>query len=314
MKYKLHPACAMWPQMPDAEIDTMAADIKERGLKYPIVLIGDEILDGRNRALACEKAGVESQTEVYTGDDPVGYTISVNLQRRHLTVGQRAMMAAEIATMRQRDFLGNQYKVVIPNSETALDKAAGQLSIGKTSAYEARKIKDSGDAETIEGVKSGKLSLHKGMKKAKESTKDRSRKQSPQGSKKARLEEWKRQQNETAINAARARAGKPAITPEEFGRPPPELEDQQYPGREPGVTYAHVHREEHGPIWHDVGKRRRQNLTLKLKEMAAELEKVLEEFGILDQEQQASVRKRWRITAERIRSKIDLSEMVEEDA
>ena len=100
MKYELHPACAMWPQMPDDEIDAMAADIKARGLERPIVLIGDKILDGRNRALACEKAGVEVATEIYAGDDPVGYTISMNLKRRHLTVGQRAMMAAEIANMR----------------------------------------------------------------------------------------------------------------------------------------------------------------------------------------------------------------------
>ena len=311
MQYKLHPACAMWPQMPDDELDAMAADIKARGLKYPIILIGDEILDGRNRALACERADIEPTTEAYVGDDPIGYTISVNLQRRHLTAGQRAMMAAEIANMKH----GGDRKSELRNQETnsSLDKLASAqlLGVGLTSVYEAKKIKDSGDTEMIEAVKSGKLSLHKATKKVARSRQEGKPKRSE---KKAKLEEWRRQQNEAAINAALARAGKPPITPEEFGRPPPELLDQQYPGRELGVTYAHVHREEHGPIWHDVGKRRRQNLALKLKELAGELEKALEEFGILDEEQQASVRKRWRITAERICSKIDLDEMVTEDA
>jgi hypothetical protein len=315
MKYELHPACAMWPQMPDDEIDAMAADIKARGLEHPIVLIGDEILDGRNRAMACEKIGIEPATEAYVGDDPIAYTISVNLNRRHLTVGQRALIAAEIETMKNGGDRGaNQYgEWQSPNSKTAtLDKVTNALGIGLTSVYEARKIKDNGDAETIEGVKSGKLSLHKASKRVRGAAKP-PREQSPQSAKRAQLKQWHREQNEAAIAAALRRAAKPKVTDEEFERPPPELLDQQYPGRPPGVTYANVHREEHGPIWHNVSKRRQQTLVLKLKELAADLEKAVEDFAILDPEQKASVRKRWRIAAERIRPSINLGEMVDDE-
>jgi hypothetical protein len=41
-----------------------------------------QILDGRNRARACEALGIEPETRVYAGDDPVGFVISRNLHRR----------------------------------------------------------------------------------------------------------------------------------------------------------------------------------------------------------------------------------------
>jgi hypothetical protein len=111
---------------------------------------------------------------------------------------------------------------------------------------------------------------------------------------------WRQQRNEAAINAALRIAAKPKVTDEQFERPPPELLDQQYPGREPGVTYAHVHREQHGRSWHNVQKRRRYELERKLKELAADLEKALVDVSILDPSQIESVRKRWRITAQRM--------------
>jgi hypothetical protein len=55
------------------------------------------VLDGRNRLLACERAEVEPRFEDFEGDDAaaLALVISLNVQRRDLTAGQRAIVAAK---------------------------------------------------------------------------------------------------------------------------------------------------------------------------------------------------------------------------
>lgn len=54
------------------------------------------ILDGRNRAAACERAGIEPETVVYEGDDLAEYVIDANITRRNMSTGARAMATALI--------------------------------------------------------------------------------------------------------------------------------------------------------------------------------------------------------------------------
>lgn len=81
----------------------LAASIKVNGQQEEITLIeheGEEkILDGRNRDAACRMAGVEPEFKDYQGDDPLGYVIEKNMERRHLTPGQLGKIAAKIASM-----------------------------------------------------------------------------------------------------------------------------------------------------------------------------------------------------------------------
>jgi hypothetical protein len=93
MKYKIHPFAETYPPMSAAELEALTEDIAARGLQRPITLYQGQILDGRNRYIACERAKVEPTFEEYTGDDPLGHANSLNLNR-DLTSGQRAMIAA----------------------------------------------------------------------------------------------------------------------------------------------------------------------------------------------------------------------------
>jgi len=82
--------------LPDDELQELAEDIARNGLLMPIVRDTEGVLlEGRNRLKACELAKVEPTFETYDGDDPAAYILAVNLQRRHLTKGQRAMVAAK---------------------------------------------------------------------------------------------------------------------------------------------------------------------------------------------------------------------------
>lgn len=51
------------------------------------------LIDGRNRLKACQMAGVEPRLETYDGDVEA-LVVSANVNRRHLSAGQRAMAVA----------------------------------------------------------------------------------------------------------------------------------------------------------------------------------------------------------------------------
>jgi hypothetical protein len=99
----VHPVADLFPMLADDELAELAADIKQRGQLQPIVLDTEgRIIDGRNRLAACEMAGVKPEFTTYEGDDPDGYALAVNIARRHLSTGARAMIAAKAARLNGR--------------------------------------------------------------------------------------------------------------------------------------------------------------------------------------------------------------------
>jgi len=93
---EIHPVADLFPMLADDELAELAEDIAARGLLQPIVLDPDgRLLDGRNRLAACEKASVEPKFAIFDGDDPDGYALTVNITRRHLTTGARAILAEQ---------------------------------------------------------------------------------------------------------------------------------------------------------------------------------------------------------------------------
>lgn len=79
------------------EFQELCADIRQRGLRQPITVWTDgSLLDGRNRLLACFETNRDVALERYEGDDPVQFSLSANLHRRHLNQGQKAMVALKV--------------------------------------------------------------------------------------------------------------------------------------------------------------------------------------------------------------------------
>lgn len=164
---KHHEYANLFPMLSDTELKSLAEDIRTNGLETPITTHEGAILDGRNRHRACEIAEVEPQFVDFNGEDALGFVISHNLHRRHLTESQRAMVAAKLATMRQGNPSGaNQYKSgtppigEVPLSHKDRKTAAAELKVGSSSLDRARRVQRDGIPELNEAVEKGEASVN----------------------------------------------------------------------------------------------------------------------------------------------------------
>jgi hypothetical protein len=92
---------------------------------------------------------VEPKFEQYEGSDPLGYVLSRNLHRRHLTESQRAMVAAKAADLKRG---ANQHSEGLP-----IGRAADLLNVGQRSVARAREVLRRGVPELAKAVEGGKL-------------------------------------------------------------------------------------------------------------------------------------------------------------
>jgi ParB/Sulfiredoxin domain len=100
LKYKPHRFALLVPEPSAAELEELTADIKENGLRDPVIIFEGEILDGRSRQKACHKADVKLRTELFdpkTQGDPLAFVVSKNFKRRQLQMspGEKAAYVAE---------------------------------------------------------------------------------------------------------------------------------------------------------------------------------------------------------------------------
>src|SRR5579885_581989 len=94
---RFHPVTTLFPPMEEEEYQRLVADIQEHGLREPIWTYQGKIIDGRHRALACAQLGMKPMEREWDGNGSlVAFVVSLNLERRHLTSSQRAMISLEV--------------------------------------------------------------------------------------------------------------------------------------------------------------------------------------------------------------------------
>lgn len=99
---KTHWVADLYP-LKEEDVAALAEDIKANGQIAPIKALKDgRIIDGRNRWLACEKAGVKPVLEIINPDGEevseeklFALATSCNSMRRDLTISERAVAAAQ---------------------------------------------------------------------------------------------------------------------------------------------------------------------------------------------------------------------------
>lgn len=150
---KVHPIAAMFPRLPEQELNDLAASIKEIGLKEPIVLWEGMIVDGINRDAACKIAGVKPTYVELNGTDPVKYIFAKNATRRHMFKGQLAMVVvkAEMANLEILDWKRGTAR------RLAIMAGVGEAAIGD--AIKVAKFAPAWIDEVITGAKKLELAL-----------------------------------------------------------------------------------------------------------------------------------------------------------
>lgn len=172
-----HEAAKLFPLFSDEDLRDLTKDIKENGLLNPVVLFENQVLDGRNRLLACGLGGVKPKFTqwVQNGTSPLSWVISQNLFRRQLTAGQKAAVAVEAKPMFEAEAKRNQtnagannlamYKGFLSSVKSDETKpidtrreVAKKCDVSEGYVGAAQRIKDR-DEPTFQKVKSGALSI-----------------------------------------------------------------------------------------------------------------------------------------------------------
>lgn len=155
---KFHPYAEVFPLIQGEDFDQLVADIAAFGLREPIWTYEGKILDGRNRYLACQKAGKEPDFREFKGTEQgaLAHVVSVNMRRRHLTVEQRAMAAARISNLS-----GGRPVETASRDAVSQSDAAEQMDVSRSSVQRAKKVVEKGSKALQQAVEKGEVPLKK---------------------------------------------------------------------------------------------------------------------------------------------------------
>ena len=186
-EYKWHPAASLFPLLSGDEFKDLAADILDRGLLNPIVMHGGEVLDGRNRLIACIAAGVEPRFVEWVdpGCGPSAWVISQNLHRRHLSASQRAVIALDALPLFEAEARKRMYKGVsaspgdppekVPEGlGDAREHASQSLSVNHHYVSDAKAIARKAP-ELLPAIRDGEMTIAQAKREIKEQAREERR-------------------------------------------------------------------------------------------------------------------------------------------
>jgi ParB-like chromosome segregation protein Spo0J len=156
-----HPLANLFPSPSGDDFTALVDDVRANGLREPIWRHKDgRIIDGRTRWRACQEAGIACPSKEYQGNDEslLAFVVSMNVHRRHLDASQRAMIAAELATLgRGGDRRSEDFKASIDALNAG--QAAKLLNVSEASVERAKAVRRDGVPELVRAVEQGQLAV-----------------------------------------------------------------------------------------------------------------------------------------------------------
>ena len=167
-KYEIagvHPAAELLPMMTDDEFQSLCADVDSQGFLHPVRVDNDGLLiDGRNRLQVAWAISLDPIIEHYQPVDTVAYVISENVERRHLTTGQRAILGEKIANL--PNGLKEGSASALASSLTSQNAAAAQVNVSPDAIKKIKFIKRWAP-HLVDAVNADTMSLEAAFQQAK---------------------------------------------------------------------------------------------------------------------------------------------------
>lgn len=100
--YTAHPVATLFPLITGDQFNELVVSLKHNGMRHPVLLLGDQIVDGRNRFRAAKKAGVKIVfQQIDPNEDVCVIAMDMNIHRRDLK-GRRVALASMLRRMSLR--------------------------------------------------------------------------------------------------------------------------------------------------------------------------------------------------------------------
>jgi hypothetical protein len=121
---RIHAVAALFPDLSPSDYASLLDDIRQHGVKLPILVWRGEILDGRHRYRACRELGIPCPMQEWNGRDPWFEVQSRNLVRRHLAKEQ--IYAIRKLAAAQYPELATEFAAARADAERRKAQAPGQ--------------------------------------------------------------------------------------------------------------------------------------------------------------------------------------------
>jgi ParB/RepB/Spo0J family partition protein len=156
------------PKLSDVEYEALKQSIKDDGQQMPIIVNEQRvILDGHHRYKACRELGLEPKTAIVTfktKDEERLFVINTNLNRRQLSLYQRAALALKKKPVLAKLAKENMRQVKVSRIRETLhvdDTLAKDAGVSKEVLYRVERIEKEGSEELKELARGGKLSINR---------------------------------------------------------------------------------------------------------------------------------------------------------
>jgi hypothetical protein len=155
-----------------SEFEELKKDIQKNGQQVPIIVCGNYIIDGRHRYAACKQLGVEpiiERRDNLTEEEIQTLIITLNINRRHLSISQRAIFGAKLlkGVNPGGDRKSNHYSTLNNDFEKkptlSLPEVAKSVSVGKVVVSQAKNLIEK-EPDLAAKVETGELTINEAYK------------------------------------------------------------------------------------------------------------------------------------------------------